>query len=172
VNSLVLLLYQVYDLCMKVQRVYIDTSVLGGCFDIEFARWSNGLMQDFRVGNLKPIVSDLIAAEVADAPEQIQALYTELLTFEPESIDITEAALELADAYQQRQIVTAKFYNDGLHIALATIAEVDLLVSWNFKHIVHFDKIRLFNAVNLEWGHKPLQIYSPREVTSYGEDEH
>lgn len=45
-----------------------------------------------------------------------------------------------------------------------------MLVSWNFKHIVHFDKIRLFNAVNIEQGYKSLQIYSPREVTNYGED--
>lgn len=59
---------------------------------------------------------------------------------------------------------------DGLHIALATAAEVDLLVSWNFKHIVHYDKIRMFNAVNLELGYNPLQIYSPREVTHQGEE--
>ena len=58
---------------------------------------------------------------------------------------------------------------DSDHIGLATIAEVDVLVSWNFKHIVHFDKIRLFNAVNIEQGYRPLQIYSPREVTNYGE---
>lgn len=63
------------------------------------------------------------------------------------------------------------FYDDGLHIALATVAEADVLVCWNFKHIVRFDKIRLFNAVNLEYGYKPLQIYSPREVTTYGASE-
>lgn len=55
-----------------------------------------------------------------------------------------------------------------MHIALTTIAEVDVLVSWNFKHIVHFDKVRMFNAVNIELGYKPLQIYSPRGVTDYG----
>jgi hypothetical protein len=78
--------------------------------------------------------------------------------------------IRLADIYQQRKILTPKFYDDGLHIALATSAEVDLLVSWNFKHIVHYEKIRLFNAVHLALGYKPLQIYSPREVTHYGEE--
>lgn len=63
-----------------------------------------------------------------------------------------------------------KFRSDMLHIALATVAEADLLVSWNFKHIVRFDKIRLFNAVNLEQGYKSLSIHSPREVTTYGTD--
>jgi len=54
-----------------------------------------------------------------------------------------------------------------MHIALATVAEVDVLVSWNFKHILHFNKIRMFNAVNLEQGYKQIQIFSPREVTTY-----
>jgi predicted nucleic acid-binding protein len=125
------------------------------------------LIQDLRDGTFKPLLSQVTATEIQDAPNQVQELYAELLTLEPEIIEVTESALELADAYQARNILTPKFYDDGLHIALATIAEADVLVSWNFKHIVRFDKIRLFNAVNLEYGYKPLQIYSPREVTTY-----
>jgi hypothetical protein len=156
---------------MKIQRVYLDTSVLGGCFDPEFAEWSNGLIQNIRDGLFMSLLSQVTATEVEDAPEQVQELYAELLTLNPEIIEATERALELADAYQARNILTPKFHDDGLHIALATIAEADVLVSWNFKHIVRFDKIRLFNAVNLEYGYKPLQIYSPREVTTYGTTE-
>lgn len=63
--------------------------------------------------------------------------------------------------------ITPKYHNDGIHIALATVAEVDVLVSWNFRHIVNFNKIRLFNAVNMEQGYKQIQIYSPREVTTH-----
>ena len=84
---------------------------------------------------------------------------------------VSSEALDLADAYQQRAILTPKYYDDGLHIALATVAEVDVLVSWNFKHIVRFDKIRRFNAVNLERGYKPLAIYSPREVIGDDDDQ-
>lgn len=156
---------------MKLQRVYLDTSVLGGCFDPEFAEWSNGLMQDLRAGIFRPLLSQVVAAEIQDAPDQVQELYAELLALDPEIIGATEDALELADAYQLRKILTPKFFDDGLHIALATIAEADVLVSWNFKHIVRFDRIRLFNAVNLEYGYRPLQIYSPREVTTYGTSE-
>jgi hypothetical protein len=54
-----------------------------------------------------------------------------------------------------------------LHIALATVAAVDVLVSWNFQHIVRLDKIQRFNGVNLELGYRPLAKYSPREVTTY-----
>lgn len=152
---------------MKPQRVYLDTSVIGGCFDQEFARWSNGLMDDFRAGRLQPVVSELVAAEISDAPEPVRERYLTLVELGAEIALVTGQAFGLADLYQARQILTPKYYEDGLHIALATISEVDVLVSWNFKHIVHFDKIRLFNAANLELGYKPLQIYSPREVTTY-----
>jgi len=155
---------------MKILRIYVDTSVIGGCFDIEFATWSLTLMNDFRKGRYKVVLSEVVAAEIGEAPEAVQRQYAELLSFSPEYIEVTEEALALADAYQRKGILPAKFEDDMLHIALATIAEVDVLVSWNFRHIVHLDKIRLFNAVNLELGYKPLQIYSPREVSGYEEE--
>lgn len=78
--------------------------------------------------------------------------------------------IDLADAYQKQGVLTPKYYDDGLHIALATIAEVDVLVSWNFKHIVQFFKIRQFNATNLSLGYKTIQIFSPREVSTHEEE--
>jgi hypothetical protein len=87
-----------------------------------------------------------------------------------EVLEVGAEALSLAGTYQARKILTPKFYDDGLHIALATVADVDLPVSWNFKHIVHYEKIQLFSAVNEALGYPPLQIYSPREVTHYGEE--
>ncbi len=154
---------------MKIPHVYIDTSVIGGCFDHEFSPWSNGLMKDFLLKNFKPVVSELVSAEIEDAPEYVKSKYAELLTLNPEILKINEESLALADIYQERNILTPKFYDDGIHIALASVAEVDIVVSWNFKHIVHYDKIRMFNAVNLEFAYKQLQIYSPREVTNYEE---
>lgn len=155
---------------MKIQRVYIDTSVVGGCFDPEFAPWSNGLMKDFRLGNFKPVISEVLEAEIQDAPVPVRDTYAELLVLDHEFIRVTEEAVHLSEAYVQRNILTQKYVDDALHIALASIADVDVLVSWNFKHIVHYDKIRLFNAVNIERGYKALHIYSPREVTTYGEE--
>lgn len=148
---------------MKRPRIYIDTSVIGGCFDVEFEQWSRGLMKDFAAGTFVPILSEILA--VQDAPPAVRQEYDVLLAGAHEFATVSEEVVELADAYQERQILSPKFYDDGLHIALASVVEADLLVSWNFKHIVHFDKIRLFTSVNLEQGYKPLQIYSPREVT-------
>ncbi|WP_420454153.1 hypothetical protein [Rubrivirga sp.] len=151
---------------MKLQRVYTDTSVIGGCFDAEFAKWSNALVRDYQFERLRLVLSDVVALEVVGAPEQGREKYAELLAYRPEVLTTSPEAIELAARYQARGILTPKYATDGLHIALATVAGVDVLVSWNFRHIVHFDKIRLFNAVNLEAGYKPISIHSPREVTT------
>ncbi len=152
---------------MERFRIYIDTSVLGGCFDPEFAMWSNGLVRDFRAGRLVPVLSDLTAAEVRDAPEPVRDLHQEPLLIAGSLLVLTPEVAALAAAYEARRILPAKFQADMAHIALATLAEVDALVSWNFKHTVRLDKIRRFNAVNAEMGHKALNILSPREVTTY-----
>jgi hypothetical protein len=156
---------------MKTTRVYVDTSVIGGCFDPEFAPWSNGLFKDFALGLYAPVVSAIVTAEILPAPEPIRRKYAELVALGAEILHPNVIAESLAQAYLQRSIVPPRYSDDALHIALATTADVDLLVSWNFKHIVHYDKIRLFNAVNMELGYKTLQIYSPREVTHHEEED-
>ena len=148
-------------------RIYIDTSVLGGCFDREFAVWSNGLVRDFRAGRLIPVLSDVTAAEVREAPESVRELHQEMLKLAGGVLPVTPAVVSLVATYQARQILSGKFTPDMTHIALATLAEVDALVSWNFKHIVRLEKIRLFNAANVELGYRALNILSPREVTTH-----
>ena len=155
---------------MKKPQIYVDTSVLGGCFEPEFALWSNGLVADFRAGTFAPILSALLETELRRAPEPVREVYSELLVLAGESVPVSDEALDLLAAYETRRVLGSKFRSDMLHIALATVADVDVLVSWNLKHIVRFDKIRLFNAVNLEQGYKPLSIHSPREVTTYEAD--
>ncbi len=155
---------------MKTQRIYIDTSVIGGCFDKEFAPWSNGLMKEFRLGHLKPVVSDTVTVELIKAPENVRKQYAQLIEYGVELVEEDERVTRLVQAYRKRKILNDKFENDMMHIALATVFKVDVLVSWNFKHIVHFDKIRQFNAVNKELGYDLIQILSPREVTNYEEE--
>ncbi len=99
----------------------------------------------------------------------VQEKYAELLEYGPDIADLTKGVKNLFDAYMERQIVPEKYTNDILHIALATVDDVDIVVSWNFKHIVHYEKIRKFNAVNREQGYRQIEIYSPREVTNYEE---
>jgi len=154
---------------MKIPRIYVDTSVIGGCFDIEFEEWSIGLIQDFFDQKYIVVLSEVTSAELAEAPEQIRVLYSKLLEIS-EFLKISEEALQLLTSYVKRKILSSRYRNDMLHIALATVAGVDVLVSWNYKHIVRFDKIRLFNAVNIENSYKELSIYSPIEVTTHGKE--
>ncbi|MDQ6925090.1 MAG: hypothetical protein M3154_02505 [Candidatus Eremiobacteraeota bacterium] len=109
-------------------------------------------------------------AELERAPAFVRELHAELLVLAPTPQPLTSEANTLAARYAARGIVGPKFRNDLLHVALATVADADVIVSWNFRYMVHFDKIRAFNAVNLETGYKPLAIHSPREVATYGSD--
>lgn len=102
-------------------------------------------------------------------PSSFRSKDREILELGAEVLAESEASDALLARYQEHGIVSQSFIPDGLHIALATAAQVDLLVSWNFRHIVRFDKIRAFNAVSRELGYKEIEIYSPREVTRYEE---
>lgn len=148
-------------------RIYVDTSVFGGCFDPEFVTWSQALMRDFRAKRLVPVLSDVTAAEIADAPDAVRKVHHEMLALSGNVLPLTNEVLALVAAYEAGKILPKRFAADMTHIALATIAEVDALVSWNFKHIVRLEKIRLFNAVNVELGYPVLNILSPREVSTY-----
>ena len=153
---------------MKKILVYVDTSVIGGCFDPEFQIWSNGILSDFQAGNFSLLLSVLTDAEIQDAPDEVKDIYREFTNYADDIIELSPEAIELADAYLNHNILTMNYRDDARHIAIATVASADLLVSWNFKHIVHFEKIQMFNAVNIEMGYKQILIYTPREVTRYG----
>ena len=152
---------------MKKLRVYLDTSVIGGCFDEEFANSSNGLMKDFRLGHFIPVLSGAVAAEIEGAPPMVQEIYYELIDSGAEMIEVNEEVIRLLELFRKAKILSQKFEKDMTHIALAMVHEVDVLVSWNFRHIVHFDKIRQFNHTGRRAGYDPIAIYSPREVTNH-----
>jgi hypothetical protein len=116
------------------------------------------------------VLSDVTATEIERAPIQLREFYNELIPF-AEILPVTEEALVLLEKYEAHSVLDTRFRNDMLHITLATVALVDVLLSWNFQHIVRLDKIQKFNGINLELGYKPLAIYSPREVTMYGREE-
>jgi len=109
------------------------------------------------------VISGIVQDEIENAPQQVKDFFNEMLSY-AEITDIFEEAIELQQAYLQNQIVSPKYADDALHVALATAAECALIVSWNFKHIVHFQKIPLYNAINIIHGYQQLTIVSPLEV--------
>lgn len=149
---------------MRRLRVYVDTSVIGGCFDEEFAKESRALVEAAREGRFVLLLSDLLAVELEAGPPELQDVLEGLAAESFESVAISEESVRLRDAYLMAGVVGPPHDKDAHHIALATVARADLVVSWNFKHIVHWEKMRGFNAVNLREGYPPIEIHSPREV--------
>ena len=147
-------------------RIYVDTSVIGGCFDEEFSEWSNKLFDDFKNGKNIVVISDTTLEELQNAPLRVSEVLEKVPNEFKEFIILNEEALKLAEKYIAENIVSNKFLLDTRHIALATIYKVDVLVSWNFKHIVNYNKIRLYNSVNLKYGYPIIEIRSPREVVN------
>jgi predicted nucleic acid-binding protein len=145
-------------------RVYLDTSVIGGCFDDEFKSDSNRLLQMAQEGKITLLLSDLLLQEVSKAPEKIRMLMASLPDESTEMVASTTEDTELRNAYMAACVVGPAAENDAHHVAIATIAKADVIVSWNFKHLVHLDKIRLFNAVNLREGFAMVEIRTPREM--------
>jgi hypothetical protein len=113
----------------------------------------------------------LTADELADAPLSVQKILRELPDFSVERIAAGKEALELAMAYISADALTSAQRADAIHVASATVARADLILSWNFKHIVNFDRIHKFNAVNLMWGYPQIEIRSPLEVEYDDENE-
>jgi len=147
---------------MKILKIYLENSVIGGYFDEEFKIHTCKLFKKFIDGIYKPIISSHVIAELENgAPEYVK---DNLKTINYEEHIVNDEMLKLAKKYMDQKIVTKNYYSDALHIAVATVIGVDVLVSWNFKHIVNLDRIKSFNSVNLREGYNILEIRSPREV--------
>lgn len=145
-------------------RIYIDTSVLGGCEDDEFRDHSRRLIDAFVRGDYTLVLSELALRELATAPEAVRKAASGVPEAHIESLALSREAEELAEEYIDEGAVGARMRADALHIALATVARVDVLVSWNFKHIVNLRRIHAYNAVNLKHDYPLLEIRSPREL--------
>lgn len=145
-------------------RVYVDSSVLGGCFDEEFADVTTRFFDHYFDGKFVALISDTLVEELLGSPERVQDLLEKVLTTGCERIPATEAAVHLRDAYMTAGVLTAKRADDALHVANATIARADALVSWNFKHLVNPARERGFNGVNIASGYGIISITTPEEI--------
>ena len=150
-----------------MERIYLDTSVFGGFFEPEFELWTKILFDKIREGEFRIIFSRLTDIELQPAPERVKLLVGDLPESMIEFIDISDQALELAGQYIEENVVGKTSLSDCIHIALATLHNADILVSWNFKHIVNMHRIRGYNSVNYKLGHKILEIRTPREILEY-----
>ena len=152
------------------QRIYIDTSIVGGYFDVEFETETKALFERMQRKEVIFVVSDLLRQELQGAPPKVRELLGHYDTdcFEP--LMLTEEAKALANKYIAENVVGRTSLDDCRHIALATIYKVDVLASWNFKHIVNLIRIKGYNAVNLKNGYATLEIRNPKDLMIYGNE--
>ncbi len=154
---------------MKKLRIYLDTSVIGGCFDQEFQEASVKLMEMIRLDIFTGLISNVTIEELENAPERVRTSITEFDNEQLVRLEQTAAVRSLADAYLADHVVPIRYEDDALHVASATVHNADMIVSWNFKHLVNFQRIQAFNAVNLKEGYGLIDIRTPQELI-YGRE--
>ena len=152
---------------MKQQRLYFDTSVFGGVFDEEFQEASKQLFERVINGGISCVYSEVTESELLNAPKQVRDFFKSLPPENLEKIEPTDEILTLATKYIEEKVVGQTSLDDCLHIAAATIHRVDILVSWNFKHIVNIYRIRGYNSINIRLNYSNLEIRSPKEIMTY-----
>ena len=149
---------------MKQQRVYIDTSIVGGFFDKEFEKETKLLFKRLENKEVIFVVSTVLGQELRDAPQHVKTLLQKYDKSCFEEVEMTAEAKELANKYITEKIVGKTSFEDCYHIALATIHKVDVLASWNFKHIVNLERIKGYNGVNLKMNYSIIEIRNPKEL--------
>ena len=149
---------------MKKVQLYADTSVFGGCYDNEFKNESCLLFDKIKQGEFLLIISERTEQELLFAPKQVQDVLLNIPSDFVSKLWLSDEVLSLRNAYIEASILGKASIADAEHIAFATISDADFIVSWNFKHIVHYDKIRAYQAINKLYGYKEILIYSPKEV--------
>jgi len=150
-------------------RLYLDTSVFGGYFDEEFAAETRKLFNEIFGFKHNIILSEITLREIEGAPKKIQNLLNDIPKRIVSTVAINKEIVDLSTKYISKKVISEKFKADALHIATATIQRVDLIVSWNFKHMVNVRRIREYNSVNLSEGYPMIDIRTPKEVQN-GED--
>ena len=150
----------------KPLRVYADTSVFGGCFDDEFKAESVRFFDEVRQGQFVVVVSNVTLDELELAPDPVRGVLAGLPPGQVEIVSTSPESDGLRKAYLEAAVVGPASSNDAAHIAVATVSGADMVVSWNFKHIVHFEKIGGYEGVNSLRGYRSPRIYSPREVVT------
>jgi hypothetical protein len=153
-----------------VQRFYFDTSVFDGIYDEEFEKETVLLFEKVTLGQIKCVYSNLTETELTNAPARVRNFFIHLDGKFKEKVMVTPEALKLAQTYVDEKVVGETSLDDCIHIAVATLNRVDMLISWNFKHIVNVYRIRGYNSVNLRLGYAALEIHSSKEIVN-NEDE-
>ncbi|MDD4972420.1 MAG: PIN domain-containing protein [Paludibacter sp.] len=150
-----------------IKKIYIDTSVFGGYFDKEFEKETIPFFQRILEKRIIILISEMLGLELYRAPEYILDLFESIPEDLIERVEMTDEVKVLAEKYIYEKVVGRTSLPDCQHIAMATIYKADVLVSWNFKHIVNLEQIRGYNSINFREGYPMIEIRTPKEIFNY-----
>jgi predicted nucleic acid-binding protein len=150
----------------KRLKIYLDTSVPNAYFDEKNLLRKETTRRFWkRIGEYEVFVSDLVLAEIDDIRDEgkkkgLVTLLGEIKVLSSKEVEIKA----LAQEYASRGIIPVKHIEDAVHIAVASFHSVDVLISWNFEHIVKLKTKREVNAINMLLGYNQLEIVEPSMV--------
>jgi predicted nucleic acid-binding protein len=150
---------------MKRLKIYLDTSVISH-LDAPDAPENMAATLELWVciqdGLYEAVISNVTLEEINRCAEpKLSALYEKLSAVDYERIEETPESRSIAQAVIAEGILREKSYDDARHIGCAIAAECDVIVSWNFKHMVNIKTIRGVRFVTLKEGYQPIEIYAP-----------
>ena len=155
---------------LRVERntLYLDTSVLNFFFedkDLEKANSTRELFREIRNGKFNAYISELVLREIGKTRGlKRERLLSLINTYKIPWLEVTPECMELTEKYMGREIFPSKYRDDGLHIAIATVHQIDVVVSWNLRHMVKLRTRREVKAINIVEGYKEIEICTPMEV--------
>ena len=149
-------------------RLYVDTSVFGALFDEEDPeriRLTRSTLRRIKEAPYEAFIGTPVLEEISIAPLRLRvALERQVKSLSPELVEEGAASLRLAQAYMDARFVPPPKRNDARHIAIATVADLDAIISWNFRDMVNIKKKNIVHAVNARFGYRLIDIISPLEV--------
>jgi len=149
----------------KTRRVYVETSVISGMFDSnDHPAKAQPFWDAVDDGKIRIVLSDVLEDEIKHSPQHVRDYYAKIQASQIERIVSTDETNRLAAVYVAARIVSSKHLTDSKHVALAAVARVDALVSWNCKHIVNHNRIDIYNDLNEALGYPRIEIQTPDNI--------
>lgn len=154
---------------MKKLKVYLDTSLFNFLFeekDEEKQKATELFFQQIHnAETFLPYVSALVLRELEHAPvEKLQKMMYALKGVNAGVLEESEEAIRLSNRYVEEGLIPPKYRNDAVHLALASVYEIDVVVSWNLEHMVKLKTKRGVSGINRLEGYREIEILTPQEV--------
>jgi len=152
---------------MRIPKVYLETTLFNFYFDKNREAHADTvkLFKEIATGKYEAFTSTYVTDELENAPEEKRIKMMNLITeYNITVLAPNDEAVRVADIYVSEGVIPKKYRTDGLHIALATVNELDMIISMNFQHIVKRKTVKMTGYINTLNGYHAIEIYSPMEV--------